>query len=191
MTNLVAVSELTDVPQLETSTLALAGPGAVMNAQAQALLNRQKHHTDDTANPHAVTKAQVGLGDCDNTSDADKPVSTAQQAALDAKQDAAVVFNNQTGTTYTLVLADSIKYLRMDNAAAITLTVPPNADVAIPAGSTCHVRQVGTGQVTVAAGAGVTILTPETLKLRKAGSIVSLTKVATDTWEIYGDLEAA
>lgn len=84
MTNLVAVSALTDVPQLETSTLALAGPGAVMNAQAQALLNRQKHHTDDSSNPHSVTKSQVGLGNCDNTSDMDKPVSTAQQSAIDA-----------------------------------------------------------------------------------------------------------
>lgn len=38
-------------------------------------------------NPHGVTKAQVGLGDVDNTSDSDKPVSTAQQAALDLKAD--------------------------------------------------------------------------------------------------------
>lgn len=34
----------------------------------------------------AVTKSEVGLGDADNTSDANKPVSTAQQTALDAKQ---------------------------------------------------------------------------------------------------------
>jgi hypothetical protein len=41
-------------------------------------------HTGNTANPHSVTKAQVGLGNCDNTSDANKPVSTATQAAIDA-----------------------------------------------------------------------------------------------------------
>ena len=40
-------------------------------------------HVGDNSNPHAVTKAQVGLGNVDNTSDADKPVSTAQQTALD------------------------------------------------------------------------------------------------------------
>jgi hypothetical protein len=34
-------------------------------------------HKADTNNPHSVTKAQVGLGNVDNTSDADKPVSTA------------------------------------------------------------------------------------------------------------------
>lgn len=38
-------------------------------------------HLSDTANPHSVTKAQVGLSDVDNTSDVDKPVSTAQAAA--------------------------------------------------------------------------------------------------------------
>ncbi len=44
-------------------------------------------HTSRTDNPHAVTKAQVGLGNVNNTADADKPVSTAVQAALDLKAD--------------------------------------------------------------------------------------------------------
>lgn len=44
-------------------------------------------HEADHANPHQVTKEQVGLGNADNTSDVDKPVSTAQQTALDAKVD--------------------------------------------------------------------------------------------------------
>ena len=43
-------------------------------------------HIAATNNPHSVTAAQVGLGNVDNTSDANKPVSTAQQAALDGKQ---------------------------------------------------------------------------------------------------------
>ena len=45
-------------------------------------------HTGSTSNPHSVTAAQVGLGNVDNTSDANKPVSTAQQTALDLKADA-------------------------------------------------------------------------------------------------------
>lgn len=40
-------------------------------------------HIASTSNPHSVTKAQVGLGNVDNTSDANKPISTAVQAALD------------------------------------------------------------------------------------------------------------
>lgn len=39
-------------------------------------------HLTDTDNPHNVTKAQVGLGNVDNTSDQDKPVSTAQAQAI-------------------------------------------------------------------------------------------------------------
>jgi hypothetical protein len=40
------------------------------------------HSQDTTTNPHAVTKAQVGLGNADNVSDVNKPVSTAQQAVI-------------------------------------------------------------------------------------------------------------
>lgn len=43
-------------------------------------------HTHAKDNPHEVTKAQVGLGNADNTSDMDKPISTAQQAAIDLVQ---------------------------------------------------------------------------------------------------------
>ena len=42
-------------------------------------------HNTDTANPHSVTKTQLNLDQVSNTSDANKPVSTAQQAALDLK----------------------------------------------------------------------------------------------------------
>ena len=44
-------------------------------------------HEADHANPHQVTKAQVGLGNADNTSDQNKPVSTAQAAAIKLVQD--------------------------------------------------------------------------------------------------------
>lgn len=44
-------------------------------------------HTTDTNNPHSVTKAQVGLSNVDNTSDLNKPISTATQTALDSKAD--------------------------------------------------------------------------------------------------------
>lgn len=43
-------------------------------------------HTGNASNPHNVTAAQVGLGNVDNTSDADKPISTATQGALNLKQ---------------------------------------------------------------------------------------------------------
>lgn len=42
-------------------------------------------HVQDTNNPHNVTKSQLGLGNVDNTSDLDKPISNATQTALDKK----------------------------------------------------------------------------------------------------------
>ena len=44
------------------------------------------NHIADTNNPHSVTKSQVGLGNVDNTSDLNKPISTATQTALNGKQ---------------------------------------------------------------------------------------------------------
>jgi hypothetical protein len=63
-------------------------------------------HVSDTNNPHAVTKDQVGLGDVDNTSDLDKPVSTATQTALDNlelsfKYNQVVYVDKSNTNTYT------------------------------------------------------------------------------------------
>jgi len=44
-------------------------------------------HAENTSNPHSTTAAHVGLGNCDNTADVDKPISTATQTALDSKGD--------------------------------------------------------------------------------------------------------
>ena len=51
---------------------------------ASAAVTAVDTHSKKTDNPHAVTKDQVRLGNVDNTSDMDKPVSTQQQEALDA-----------------------------------------------------------------------------------------------------------
>jgi hypothetical protein len=99
--------------------------------------------------------------------------------------------NAQTGTSYTLVLADAFKLVTMANASANTLTVPLNSSVAFPAGTRIDVGQDGTGKTTIAAAAGVTIRTPETLNLRKQWAKATLIKRATDTWDIEGNLEAA
>jgi hypothetical protein len=56
-------------------------------SQSFTHLDSFEAHTGNTSNPHGVTKAQVGLSDADNTSDRNKPVSDAQQAALDNKAD--------------------------------------------------------------------------------------------------------
>lgn len=71
---------------------------AATRAQADTTVNAKvDSHIGNKSNPHAVTKAQVGLGNVNNTSDADKPVSTAQATAIaDAK---AAGTNAQTNLT--------------------------------------------------------------------------------------------
>jgi hypothetical protein len=56
---------------------------AATRAQADTNVNAKvDSHIANKSNPHGVTKAQVGLGNVNNTSDADKPVSTAQATAI-------------------------------------------------------------------------------------------------------------
>lgn len=102
----------------------------------------------------------------------------------------AVPINAQTGTAYTLVLTDASKYITATNGSAVTLTIPTNSSVAFPVGTQILLKQGGAGQVTVA-GAGVTINTSQTLLLRAQHSGASLVKTGTDTWDLFGDLEAA
>lgn len=94
--------------------------------------------------------------------------------------------------SFTLALTDAVGYLRVTSATAVNCTVPTNASVAFPIGTVIQIRQSGAGQVTIvpATGSpGVTVNTPETLKLRKNGSTVFLLKVDTNTWDLTGDLE--
>jgi hypothetical protein len=63
-------------------------------------------HEADFTNPHQVTASQVGLGNVDNTSDLNKPVSTATQAAISSLETSLkynqVVYVDKSNTgTYT------------------------------------------------------------------------------------------
>jgi hypothetical protein len=100
-----------------------------------------------------------------------------------------LTLNAQTGTTYTLVLTDSAKFVTLSNASVITATIPPNSSVAFPIGSQVNLMQLGAGQVTVAAGAGVTLRSAGTLvKTSAQYAVATLLKIDTDTWVLVGNL---
>ncbi|MGF1631973.1 MAG: hypothetical protein ACFCUT_21055 [Kiloniellaceae bacterium] len=98
---------------------------------------------------------------------------------------------SSAGTADTFVAADADRYVRYTSGSAVTATVPPNASVAYAVGTKIHVHQAGAGKVTLAEGSGVTVNTPQTLALRAQHSTVTLVKVATNEWDLMGDLEAA
>ncbi len=82
----IAYSSLSGLPTLgtaaATNSTAYDAAGAASAAQAAAIAaSTPIAHDSNTSNPHSVTKSQVGLSNCDNTSDASKPVSTAQATA--------------------------------------------------------------------------------------------------------------
>ena len=58
-----------------------------LDSQDTVIAGDLSTHIADVTNPHAVTQTQVGLSNVDNTSDINKPISTATQTALDLKQD--------------------------------------------------------------------------------------------------------
>ena len=62
----------------ETASTAYSGE------KGKATTDKVNAHVGNKENPHGVTKTQVGLGNVDNTADANKPVSTAQREAIDA-----------------------------------------------------------------------------------------------------------
>ncbi len=68
--------EANDINQLQAAVIDVDNGNRIQGQALQA-------HTEADYNPHGVTKEQVGLSQADNTADMDKPISTAQQKALD------------------------------------------------------------------------------------------------------------
>lgn len=88
----------------------------------------------------------------------------------------------------TLNTSHSGKYLRTTSSSLVTITVPPDSTANLDIGKPIQIRQAGTGTLTIAAGAGVTITSPGSLTARAQNSTVSLVKVAANTWDLIGDL---
>ncbi len=190
--------------------------------------------------PVGLAKADVGLGNVDNTADASKPVSTAQATAIETAKteaiaDATAQVNailsgapaalntldelaaalgddanfastvttslglkvdsltpiTQKTASYTLsTLNHRDDLIEMGSASALTLTIPLNATIAYPVGTSIDILQTGAGQVTIAGTAGVTVNATPGLKLRTQWSSCTLFKRAENTWVVYGDLTA-
>lgn len=135
-----------------------------------------------------LNKSAVGLGNVDNTSDANKPVSTATQTALDTKTNKLITTNRQTAS-YTLVLGDADKLVEMNVGSANNLTIPLNSSVAFATGTQILLAQYGAGQTTIVPTSGVTVRSNGAkLKLNVQYSGATLIKIAENEWYCFGDL---
>jgi hypothetical protein len=228
---------------------------AAISAAATAADTKISDHNSDTTNVHgisdtsllalksevaAVTATTLGLGNVNNTSDANKPVSSAQATAIataksEAIADATAQVNaviasapaalntldelaaalgddanyaatvttalagkvpsatpiSQKTASYTLSsINEKDSMIEMNSASATTVTIPTDAAVAFPIGTSLDVLRVGAGAVDVAAAGGVTVNATPGLKLRAQWSSATLIKRAANTWVLVGDLSA-
>jgi len=148
-------------------------------------------HTDNTPVAVAVSANQVvGRGNSGNI----KGLTPAETVAVIGAEvfTQAQGINAQTGTTYTLVAGDAGKMVSLNNASAITLSVPQDSAATIAVGTYVDLYQLGAGQVTVAAGSGATLrVSGLTAKSRAQYSRFAVQKVAANTWVVFGDLAAS
>ncbi len=107
-------------------------------------------HIANKANPHSVTKAQVGLGNVDNTSDLNKPISTATQTALNLKANLASPTFTGTVTAPTFIGALS------GNAASATKLQTARTIWGQSFDGTGNVTGALSGATTIAASTSVT-----------------------------------
>lgn len=101
----------------------------------------------------------------------------------------AVVAINQQSGNYTLVLSDKDKMVELTSSSAVTITIPAEASVNFPVGTTLMLVQIGTGQVTVS-NSGITLVSASGTKTRARYSVASLVKRGSDSWLLSGDLTA-
>lgn len=88
---------------------------------------------------------------------------------------------------YTLALADAGSTLKVTSASAQVTTIPPNSSVAFDIGTEIAVMQYGAGQVTINAGAGVTLRSPTGARSARQYGTAFLLKIGTDEWVVAGD----
>ena len=97
----------------------------------------------------------------------------------------------QKTASYTLsALTERDSLIEVASSSATTVTIPTDANLALPVGTSIDVLQTSTGQVTIAGAAGVTVNATPGLKLRTTWSSATLFKRAANTWVVYGDLTA-
>lgn len=101
--------------------------------------------------------------------------------------------NAQVGTTYTLVQADTAKYITASNASPITISIPDDATAAIVPPATIEVYQQGASQFTVAPLNGLVTVNAPKGRYKSAAqfSKVVLNKISANYWIVSGDLDTA
>ena len=194
--SLPATTSIGDVSSTEISYL----NNATSEIQAQIDLKAPLLNPTFTGTVSGITKTMVGLGNVDNTSDLEKPISsltatriglleTQVTDGLAAKVDKATIPTLKSDTAYTISnQTDRYNRIEFDASTTITVTIPTNINDPWPIGSSCEIMQAGNGKITVVGQSGVTLRAPDNqFKTRVQWSTLILEKRGTNDWLVSGD----
>jgi len=117
-----------------------------------------------------------------------KASNTSMDFAWIEQDDTTISFNAQTGTTYTLVAADSTKLVTTSNASAVVVTIPSGV---FSAGNIINVQSIGVGLTTISGGAVTITSTGASASapiLRARYSAASIICTASNVFTVIGDI---
>jgi hypothetical protein len=169
-TNLMTLAPVQSVAgQTGTVTLSntdISGLGTAATTDSTAYATAAQGATADTA-LQSVSAGDLTDGNFDGTA----------ILGFDAS------INDQTGTTYTLLSSDNGKVVVLDNASAVTVTVPSG----LGAGFNCSFVQKGAGQVSFSASSTTINNRQSHTKINAQYGVASLVAYAADTFVLAGD----
>jgi hypothetical protein len=178
------VSDTTGSPQGTTKKVTVAN---LVAAAPQGDLQASNNLSDVAS--ASTSRTNLGLGDA-----ATKTVGTADTNVLAVSsgtvdlggnkiEDFGASINDQTGTAYTLLASDNGKVVVLDNASAVTVTVPSG----LGAGFNCSFVQKGAGQVSFSASSTTINNRQSHTKINAQYGVASIVAYAADTFVLAGD----
>ena len=161
---------------------------AIATAKAEAI-------ADATSQVNALlTGAPAALNTLDELAAAlgdDANFAASVTTSLGLKVDSLTPISQKTASYTLSSLTERDDLIEMGSGSALTLTIPTDATLDFPIGTSIDILQTGAGQVTIAPVSGtVTVNATPGLKLRTTWSSCTLFKRAANTWVVYGDLTA-
>jgi hypothetical protein len=168
------------VSTAQSSAIATAKAEAIADATSQvnALL------TGAPAALNTLDELAAALGD-------DANFASSVTTSLGLKVDSLTPISQKTASYTLSSLTERDDLIEMGSATGVTLTIPTDATLNFPIGTSIDILQTGAGQVTIAPVSGtVTVNATPGLKLRTTWSSATLFKRAANTWVVFGDLTA-
>jgi|DEB0MinimDraft_10_1074344.scaffolds.fasta_scaffold141093_1 hypothetical protein len=177
-----------------TNLMGQAPVQSVNTATGAVVLDADDISDAGTTNKFVTAGDLTNLGNLSGTNTGDQDLSSYLQSVsagdlTDANFDGLEIsgfdasINDQTGTTYTLVAGDNGKVVVLNNASAVTVTVPSG----LGKGFNCSFVQKGAGQVSFAASSTTINNRQSHTKINAQYGVASIVAYAADTFVLAGD----